>query len=97
MPDDEIVAGTPTPAIVPLPAKVLPPMPGKVVVLPKVSGEQLVQDDDCNQGRVVGSVALVDRSEANRNIDGSLINPGNPFWIAGLENTVGQLSDIVGS
>ena len=35
-------------------------------------------------------MVLVDRSEANRNADGSLKNPGYPFWIGGMESTVGQ-------
>jgi hypothetical protein len=35
----------------------------------------------------VGSLALVDRSEANRNADGSLKNPGYPFWIGGMESS----------
>ncbi|WP_445672995.1 manganese-oxidizing multicopper oxidase MnxG [Pseudomonas inefficax] len=97
LPDGEIVAGTPIPAIVPLPGKALPPMPGKVVVVPKLSGETLAagqepgDDSQASNGlRAVGSLALVDRSEANRNVDGSLKNPGYPFWIGGVESTVGQ-------
>ncbi|UVJ46334.1 hypothetical protein NVV94_12840 [Pseudomonas sp. LS1212] len=97
LPDGEIVAGTPIPAIVPLPGKALPPMPGKVVVVPKLSGEALAADEEPGDDsetpagqRVVGSLALVDRSEANRNADGSLKNPGYPFWIGGVESTVGQ-------
>ncbi|RWU17149.1 hypothetical protein DM813_27695 [Pseudomonas alkylphenolica] len=94
LPDGEIVAGTPIPAIVPLPGKALPPMPGKVVVVPKLSGEAVATGDDAGEGetgqKVVGSLALVDRSEANRNADGTLKNPGYPFWIGGVESTVGQ-------
>ncbi|EJN33053.1 hypothetical protein PMI38_04917 [Pseudomonas sp. GM84] len=97
LPDGEIVAGTPIPAIVPLPGKALPPMPGKVVVIPKMGGEALAEGQepgDDSQApaapRVVGSLALVDRSEANRNADGTLKNPGFPFWIGGIESTVGQ-------
>ncbi|WP_256660911.1 manganese-oxidizing multicopper oxidase MnxG [Pseudomonas sp. DY-1] len=103
LPDGEIVAGTPIPAIVPLPGKAMPPMPGKVTVVAKY-GEELVAanddddeheegDDDSNhepERKAVGSVALVDRSEANRNADGTLKNPGFPFWIGGIESTVGQ-------
>ena len=40
--------------------------------------------------QAIGSLALVDRSEANRNTDGSLKNPGYPFWIGGMESSVGQ-------
>ncbi|WP_233093831.1 manganese-oxidizing multicopper oxidase MnxG [Azotobacter chroococcum] len=87
LPDGEIVAGTPIPAVVPLPGKALAPMPGQVRVVAKIGRSQ---DDDDDDGRVVGSVALVDRSEANRNADGSLKNPGFPFWIGGIEHSVGQ-------
>lgn len=105
LPDGEIIAGTPIPAIVPLPGKAMPPMPGRVSVVPKVSTQLVARidddddeadDDDDDSPRfeevsqVVGSVALVDRSEANRNADGSLKNPGFPFWIGGIESTVGQ-------
>ncbi|WP_349618497.1 manganese-oxidizing multicopper oxidase MnxG [Azotobacter salinestris] len=86
LPDGEIVAGTPIPAVVPLPGKALAPMPGKVRVVAKI-GRGPADDDE---GEVVGSVALVDRSEANRNADGSLKNPGFPFWIGGMESTIGQ-------
>lgn len=79
LPDGELVVGSPIPAIVPLPGKAMPPMPAQVTVVPKVSG-----------GVIVGSNARVDRSAASRNPDGSLRNPGFPFWIAGIENTVGQ-------
>lgn len=106
LPDGEIVAGTPIPAIVPLPGKAMAPMPGKVVVVPKI-GETLIagNDDDEDEeegdddgehhggnagGQAIGSLALVDRSEANRNADGSLKNPGYPFWIGGMESSVGQ-------
>ncbi|UVJ41936.1 hypothetical protein NVV94_14660 [Pseudomonas sp. LS1212] len=86
LPDGEIVAGTPIPAVVPLPGKAMPPMPGKVAVVPKF-GERLIAN---SEPAVIGSVALVDRSEANRNGDGTLKNPGYPFWIGGIESTVGQ-------
>ena len=105
LPDGEIVAGTPIPAVVPLPGKAMAPMPGKVAVVPKI-GETLVaanDDDDDEEGdddgghhggsggaQAIGSLALVDRSEANRNADGSLKNPGYPFWIGGMESSVGQ-------
>ncbi len=70
LPDGEIIAGTPIPAVVPLPGKPMAPMPGAVTVVPKVVN-----------GVEVASVAKVlDRD----------INPGYPFWIAGIEDTVGQ-------
>ncbi|UVJ46110.1 hypothetical protein NVV94_11535 [Pseudomonas sp. LS1212] len=96
LPDGEIVAGTPIPAVVPLPGKAMPPMPGQVAVVPKL-GERLVaahEDGNPHGGNsepsIIGSVALVDRSDANRNPDGTLKNPGYPFWIGGIESTVGQ-------
>lgn len=106
LPDGEIVAGTPIPAIVPLPGKAMAPMPGLVSVVPKLEQALVAQneaeeeedeeaDDDhpsggAGEAKVVGSVALVDRSDINRNADGSLKNPGYPFWIGGIESTVGQ-------
>ena len=101
LPDGEIVAGTPIPAVVPLPGKAMAPMPGKVAIVPKI-GETLVVDDDGDDddgedgehqagvAQAIGSLALVDRSEANRNADGTLKNPGYPFWIGGMESSVGQ-------
>jgi len=79
LPDGELVVGSPIPAIVPLPGKAMPPMPGLVTVVPKVAG-----------GAIVGSNARVDRGAANRKPDGTLKNPGFPFWIAGIEDTMGQ-------
>lgn len=101
LPDGEIVAGTPIPAVVPLPGKALPPMPGRVSVVPKLADSEALADhgynsssypsgnDDGSQ-RIVGSVALIDRSDDNRLPDGTLRNPGFPFWIGGIEHIVGQ-------
>ena len=70
-PDGEIVAGTPIPAVVPLPGKPMPPMPAQVTVA--------VKKDPL--GNPIGSVAkVVDRTK----------NPGFPFWIAGMEDLIGQ-------
>jgi hypothetical protein len=77
------------------------PMPGKVAVVPKISESLVAANDDDEEGdddsghhggsaQAIGSLALVDRSEANRNADGSLKNPGYPFWIGGMESSVGQ-------
>ena len=104
LPDGEIVAGTPIPAVVPLPGKAMAPMPGKVAVIPKMAAGLVAShdddepededddDDSAHDGelRAIGSVVLVDRGETNRNADGSLKNPGYPFWIGGMESTVGQ-------
>ncbi|TLP65360.1 MULTISPECIES: manganese-oxidizing multicopper oxidase MnxG [Pseudomonas] len=98
LPDGEIIAGTPIPAIVPLPGKAMAPMPGKVSVVPKLGTRVPEPHEDAPQEGAepvaapvaVGSLALVDRSESNRNADGSLKNPGYPFWIGGMESSVGQ-------
>jgi hypothetical protein len=85
LPDGEIVAGTPIPAIVPLPGKPMAPLPGRVAVVPKMAGTV-----------TLGSNALVDRTDtdpaqqhAALNPSG-LKNPGYPFWVAGIEQTMGQ-------
>ncbi len=85
LPDGEIAAGTPIPALVPLPGRPLAPLPGRVAVVPKKVGEV-----------VVGSNALVDRTDTDAaerhdtlNPTG-LKNPGFPFWIAGIEHITGQ-------
>ncbi len=70
LPDGEIFAGTPIPAIVPLPSKGMAPLPGEVRIVPKVVN-----------GITVASVAkVIDRTR----------NPGFPFWIAGIESSIGQ-------
>ncbi|NMG75650.1 manganese-oxidizing multicopper oxidase MnxG [Aromatoleum diolicum] len=80
LPDGELVVGAPIPAIVPLPGKAMPPMPGKASVVAKVMDNNVV----------AGSKVLVDRSAANKNADGTLKNPGYPFFVAGIESTMGQ-------
>ena len=75
LPDGEIVAGTPIPAIVPLPGKPMPPLPGRVEVVPGYQG--------------LSGQASVDRTDID-NTTGLVRNPGFPFFIAGAEGTVGQ-------
>jgi len=75
LPDGEIVAGTPIPAVVPLPGKPMPPMPGQVEVVPGYLG--------------LSGQANVDRTDID-NATGLVSNPGFPFYIAGAEGTVGQ-------
>jgi len=86
LPDGEIAAGTPIPALVPLPGIAMPVMPGKVNVVPKTAGAV-----------TLGSNAFVDRTETYAagpgvatQLEGKLKNPGYPFWIASIEDTVGQ-------
>lgn len=70
-PDGEIARGVAIPAVVPLPGKPLPVMPGEVTVVAKIGAN----------GAVLGSNAkVIDRTK----------NPGYPFWIAGIEDVVGQ-------
>ena len=74
-PDSEIVAGTPIPALVPLPGKPMPVMPGRVTT--KVNPLMATT----NPAKPVGSLSqVIDRN----------VNPGFPFWIAGMEDVVGQ-------
>ena len=73
-PDGEIVAGTPIPAVVPLPGKALPVMPGAVQVVQNPLNSPF-------NGKPLGSLAkVIDRTQ----------NPGYPFWIAGIEDTIGH-------
>ena len=65
-------------------------MPGRVTVVPKLAEQLVAEGEEPLPPLVLGSLALVDRSESNRNADGSLKNPGFPFWIGGIEDTVGQ-------
>ncbi len=74
-PDGEIVAGTPIPALVPLPGKPMPVMPGRVTTRINLLMA------DTNSARPLGSLSkVIDRN----------VNPGYPFWIAGIEDVVGQ-------
>lgn len=73
-PDGEIVAGTPIPAVVPLPGKGLAPMPGEVRVVTNPLNSPF-------NGKPLGSLAkVIDRTK----------NPGYPFWVAGIEDIVGH-------
>ena len=101
LPDGEIIAGTPIPALVPLPGKPMPPMPVAgvtVVANPNTvcintgAGPRLVAKvgGACPAGtdeQSTGSLADVPRV-----VDGEfgLKNPGYPFWIAGIEHSVGK-------
>jgi hypothetical protein len=75
LPDGEIIAGTPIPAIVPLPGKAMPPIPAPVTVVAK---------DANDDGNPDSSQALVTREwldpdgEANSG-DEVLQNPGYPL------------------
>jgi len=88
LPDGEIIVGTPIPAVVPLPGKPMAPMPGTVTVVAK---------DADGDGTFDSSQASVDRGDRDTALitqlnPTGLKNPGYPFWIAGIEHTVGQRS-----
>jgi hypothetical protein len=122
LPDGEITAGTPIPAVIPLPGKAIAPMPGKVYVVAKSGSKSPVSPQLAAKDKQIaglGSVAAIDRNDL---IDASALsdeekaanaaktplgavlnppvkvndremflkNPGFPFWIAGIEHSVGQ-------
>jgi hypothetical protein len=79
LPDGEVTVGTPIPGVVPLPGKPMAPMPGEVTIVAKDAGDPLnpgVPDGIADSSQV----KVIDRD----------VNPGYPFWIAGMEHTVGQ-------
>ena len=99
LPDGEIVAGTPIPAVVPLPGKAMAPVPGKVTVVPKISNgitvgsnakvARPVSATACDSGDPAAACFDPANVHASLNPKG-IRNPGFPFWIAGVESTVGQ-------
>ncbi|MCM2357041.1 MAG: copper oxidase [Geobacteraceae bacterium] len=98
LPDGEIVAGTPIPALVPLPGKPMAPMPGRVEVVANPNSTTASAFHPAAPGLPVpvGSLARVDRTDTDNALKDptfnptGLKNPGFPFWIAGIEHTVGQ-------
>jgi hypothetical protein len=116
LPDGEIVAGTPIPALVPLPGKAMAPMPGKTEVVANLTTVLQPRPDPANPNGplvptplFVGSLAKVDRGDfavgperaaldARDGIlndtdplnPGLLKNPGFPFWVGGIEQSVGN-------
>ncbi|MGB2816033.1 MAG: hypothetical protein WBC37_02315, partial [Burkholderiaceae bacterium] len=83
-PDGELVVGVPLVAIVPLPGKPMAPIPAQATVVPNL---QIIPAGRPGAGRPVGSLAQVTRE---LDADGKVKNPGYPFWIAGIEDIVGQ-------
>ncbi|HXH37031.1 MAG TPA: hypothetical protein VNN08_00240 [Thermoanaerobaculia bacterium] len=72
LPDGEIAAGTPIPALIPMPTLMMAPMPSEVNVVPV---------KDPNGGTPpVGYEAVVAAGETN-------VNPGFPFFIPGIGGT----------
>jgi hypothetical protein len=101
LPDGEIIAGVPIPAIVPLPGKAMAPLPGRVFVaaLDK-NGDSIPESSQAVIDRTDTDVALIDTRPVLASLDASnpefqlnptgLKNPGYPFWIGGIEGGVGQ-------
>lgn len=86
LPDGEIAAGTPIPAIVPLPGKALAPLPGPVEVVENPRRSPF-------NGRPIGSLARVAKVADPARPESEwqpARNPGYPFWIAGIEDSVGS-------
>ncbi|MDH3433875.1 MAG: hypothetical protein OEM60_08455, partial [Gammaproteobacteria bacterium] len=105
LPDGEIVAGAPIPAVIPLPGKAMAPMPGEVHVVPNLLKTTASMFHPLTPGAEVpvGSLAKVKRDNMvpNPGYDPqnpgdnppeveAIIHPGYPFWIAGIEDNVGQ-------
>jgi hypothetical protein len=81
LPDGEILVGTPIPGVVPLPGKGLPLMPDEVVVVQK-NANPGVEDVPGVQLPESSQAYVVREDEAGPR---ELLNPGFPFWIAGVE------------
>ncbi|MGI9336270.1 MAG: hypothetical protein ACR2RL_24235, partial [Gammaproteobacteria bacterium] len=97
LPDAEIVVGTPIPGVVPLPGKPMPPMPQAKVVaranpnsvcLDPLAGLVAKVARACPKGTVERNTGSLTRVARPRT--GAVGNPGYPFWIAGMEHSVGQ-------
>jgi manganese oxidase len=101
LPDGEILAGVPIPAIVPLPGKALAPMPGRAfVVAVDKNGDGVAESSQASVDRTDTDPELVDVRPVLASLDASdpdnqlnptgLKNPGYPFWIGSIEGAVGQ-------
>ncbi len=88
LPDGEIAAGTPTPALVPLPTIAMAPMPARVKICPvgnpkdyvQFSGDTCPFDPKANPTtKITGYKALVSQTDLNAGL-----NPGYPFFVPGV-------------
>lgn len=86
LPDGEIVTGTPTPAIVPIPSYAMAPMPAKVRVCPAYGAESVAQrvGESCPaapsaDATPVGHMVVVSEEDLKAGK-----NPGYPFYIPGV-------------
>jgi hypothetical protein len=100
-PDGEISTGTPIPAVVPLPGKPMPVMPGRATVVAKTGvapnpacvippnfGDTTCVIDTAAGTTAPAFVPVIVGSNAK--VIDRTINPGYPFWVAGIEDIVGQ-------
>ena len=84
LPDGEILAGTPTPALVPMPEYAMAPKPAGVKICPVGSQTDFVQyaGTACPvlaPGTAIGRRALVNEADIAAGL-----NPGYPFFVPGL-------------
>ncbi|HLF11089.1 MAG TPA: hypothetical protein VJA26_07720, partial [Gammaproteobacteria bacterium] len=99
LPDAEILAGTPIPAVVPLPGLAMAPAPVDGVTV-KLNPNTVCLDPAAGLVAKVGGVCPAGTNERSTgslsdvprvaDAEFGLKNPGYPFWIAGMEHSVGQ-------
>jgi hypothetical protein len=101
LPDPEIIAGTPIPGVVPLPGKAMAPMPVDGVKVVANQNEVCVGPAPdfglaakvgglCPAGTAARSTGSLSEVPRVNDAEFGLKNPGYPFWIAGMEHSVGQ-------
>jgi hypothetical protein len=109
LPDAEVKVGAPTPAVVPLPGKPMPPMPAGTVnvvantntvdvCIDNITGLRVPRNSTPPGACPLGTTSTPDATGSLSDIqtidddaDGVADNnPGYPFWIAGMEHSVGQ-------
>jgi hypothetical protein len=78
LPDGEIAAGTPIPAIVPLPTKAMAPIPAQVELVPVIDPKTTGKLD----GYEAKTIAKCDRLDGST--QGTCTNPGFPFFVPGI-------------
>ncbi len=78
LPDGEIAAGTPIPAIVPIPTKAMAPIPAQVEIVPVPNPKKPTQP----YGYETKTIAKCDRLDGST--QGTCTNPGFPFFVPGV-------------
>ena len=77
LPDGEISAGTPIPAIVPLPTKAMAPMPAPVQLVKGGTEIEVCKGDQSNPQMCISNLAAAGSAKEYK-------NPGFPFFIPGI-------------